>query len=137
MRLLNSLNIGKLENDITMILRLFRPIHLEWKKWSSEGLDNFLDTSHDAETYHKGPQTVLEQNPTSKLSSRFSSYMIIIHDHHTSSSYLTIIHNHHTWSSYMIIIYDHHIWSSYMIIIYDHHIWWSYMIVIYDDHLRW
>ena len=85
----------------------------------------------------------------------WSSYMIIIDDHHTWSSYMIIIHDHHiAWSYMMIMIYmitqddnrirgmtdwgvssvmyDHHIWSPYMIIIYAYPI---YMIIIYDQHI--
>ena len=66
------------------------------KKWSFEGLDNFLDTRDDAKTYPKLPKYFWISN----CSSTCSSFMIIEYDHHT-------------WSSYMIVIYDHHIWSLY------------------------
>ncbi len=108
------------------------------KCWLSEALDNLLDTSDDAKTYPKRPKPYLKKPRISMCSSTFSSYMIIIYDHHTWSSYMIIIYDHHIWSSYMmIIIYHDHIWSSYMMILYDDYKWWSYMIIIYNDHFRW
>ena len=74
-----------------MIVRLFRPIQFpETENRSLESFDNFLGTSHDAETYPKGPQTspkeIKIRNAHQHVHQHFHHiyiYMIIIHDQDT------------------------------------------------------